>query len=80
MTSPDRFKVAKDILDRNRLLGTGTPEDPRGVTFAPQQHNTFDVRATKFDELSDNGLNIVEQLLKGLLANRLQPVLEVSTT
>jgi hypothetical protein len=26
---PDRFKVAKDILDRNKLLGTGIPEDTK---------------------------------------------------
>jgi hypothetical protein len=27
---PDAFRVAKDILDRNKLFGLGTPEDPDG--------------------------------------------------
>jgi hypothetical protein len=67
---PDRFRVAKDILDRNKLTGCGTAEDPQNLTYAPSSRSTFNVTAINFSELSDEGLDVVERLLQGLLAQQ----------
>jgi hypothetical protein len=58
--------VAKDILDRNKLIGAGTPEDT-----GPGQNVTVNAQInTKVDNMSDAELADYKQLLmelKGIL-------------
>jgi hypothetical protein len=61
---PDAFRVAKDILDRNKLFGLGTPEDAK-------PHNSLTVNTqvnTNVAAMSDAELADYRQLLAELKA------------
>ena len=64
---PQRLAAAREILERNRLEGFGTP--PR-ETF-PQVSTTVQISAPttlQLEAVSDEGLDVVDRLLRQLLA------------
>jgi hypothetical protein len=67
--------AVKEVLERNGLDGYGKPVTAQAFA-PPTQRTTFNMSAVKFDELSDEGLDLVGQVLKAMVVAP-QPLIDV---
>jgi hypothetical protein len=72
------LSAIKEVLERNGLDAFGKPEPPsKFVPTAPPPTTTFNVSQVKFSELSDEGLDLVDRVIKGLLDAHQPKVIDV---
>jgi len=74
--------AVKEVLERNKLEAYGTPVPVKFTDGPPPpQLTTFNVSQVRFNELSDEGLDLVTAMVKGLLdAQRPPLVIDVGPT
>jgi hypothetical protein len=56
---PQRMRAVTEVLDRNGLNAVGKPEPTPATFVPPTQQTTFNMSSVKFNELSDEGLDLV---------------------
>jgi hypothetical protein len=71
------LSAVKEILERNGLDAIGKPQPANESTLPPIKANTVNIGAPRFDELSDEGLDLVERLLKGIMEQTKDEVIDV---
>jgi len=64
------LSAVKEVLERNGLDAFWKPAPPsKFVPTGPAPTTTFNMSSVKFHELSDDGLDLVDRVIRGLLAN-----------
>jgi hypothetical protein len=66
--------AVREVLERNGLDASGKPGP---LCETPTVSQTFNVSQVKFGELSDEGLNLVGQVLKAIKSNQ-PPMIDVA--